>query len=214
VSELKNWHNQTLGANVVEALQKNYFTACYVNTRQEALDKLAALIPSDAAVEIGGSWTINEIGIDTLLADRGNTVVFNHNKPGLSPEEVAAFRRSQLTCDVFLTGANALTLQGEIVNVDGVGNRVAAMMFGPKKVIVIVGINKLVANVEAAMERIKLVAAPINNKRLNRPNPCTATGQCMDCKGPNRICNVTTIMHKRPLATDVEIIIVGEELGF
>lgn len=213
MSELKNWHNQTLGAKVVEALQKNNFTACYMHTRQEALDKLAALIPSDAAVGIGGSWTLNEIGIDTLLAERGNTV-FNHNKPGLSPEEVAAFRRSQLTCDVFLTGANALTLQGEIVNVDGVGNRVAAMMFGPNKVIVIVGINKLVADVEAAMERIRQVAAPINNKRLNRPNPCTAMGQCMDCKGLTRICNVTTIMHKRPLATDVEIIIIGEELGF
>ncbi|HWR44800.1 lactate utilization protein [Sporomusa sp.] len=213
MSEFKNWHNQTIAAKVVEALQKNKFTASYVNTRQEALDKLAALIPGDATVGIGGSWTIKEVGIDTLLEERGNTV-FNHNKPGLSPEETLALRRKQMTCDVFLTSTNALTLKGELVNVDGAGNRVAAMIFGPKKVIVITGINKIVTDVDAAMDRIELFAAPINNKRLSRPNPCTVTGECMDCQGPTRICNVTTVMHKKPAVTDVEIIIIGEELGF
>lgn len=213
MSEFKSWHNQTIGAKVVEALKKNNFTASYVNTRQEALDKLAALIPGDAAVGIGGSWTIKEVGIDTLLVERGNTV-YNHNIPGLSPEESLELRRKQMTCDVFLTGTNALTLKGELVNVDGAGNRVAAMIFGPKKVIVITGINKIVTDVTAAMERIELFAAPINNKRLNRPNPCTVTGECMDCQGPTRICNVTTVMHKKPVVTDVEILIIGEELGF
>lgn len=212
MSEFTGWHNQTIGAKVVEALQKNNFTASYVNTKQEALDKLAALIPLEAAVGIGGSWTIKEIGIDTLLEERGNTV-YNHNKPGLSPEESMALRRKEMTCDVFLTGTNALTLKGELVNVDGAGNRVAAMIFGPKKVIVVTGINKVVTNVEAAMDRIELIAAPINNKRLNRPNPCTVTGQCMDCQGPTRICNVTTVIRKKT-ATDIEVIIIGEELGF
>lgn len=213
MSEFTNWHKQTIGARVVEALQKNNFTASYVNTKQEALDKLAALIPGDATVGIGGSWTIKEVGIDTLLEERGNTV-FNHNKPGLSPEESLALRHKQMSCDVFLTSTNALTLKGELVNVDGSGNRVAAMIFGPKKVIVITGINKVVANTDAAMERIELYAAPINNKRLNRPNPCTVTGECMDCQGSTRICNVTTIMHKKPGGTDVEVIIIGEDLGF
>jgi hypothetical protein len=213
MSEFTSWHNQTIGARVVEALQKNNFSATYVNTKQEALDKLAALIPGDATVGIGGSWTIKEVGIDTLLEERGNTV-FNHNKPGLSPEESLALRRKEMTCDIFLTGTNALTLKGELVNVDGAGNRVAAMIFGPKKVIVITGINKIVTDTTAAMERIELYAAPINNKRLNRPNPCTVTGECMDCQGPTRICNVTTVMHKKPAATDVEVLIIGEELGF
>ena len=213
MSEFKTWHNQTIGAKVVEALQKNHFTASYVNTKQEALDKIATLIPNDVTVGIGGSWTIKEVGIDTLLEERGNTV-FNHNKPGLSPEETLEIRRKEMTCDVFLTGTNALTLKGELVNVDGAGNRVAAMIFGPKKVIVITGINKIVTNLETAMDRIELFAAPINNKRLNRPNPCTVTGECMDCQGPTRICNVTTVMHKKPAATDVEVIIIGEELGF
>lgn len=213
MSEFTNWHNQTIGTRVVEALQKNNFKASYVNTKEEALDKLSALIPVDATVGIGGSWTIKEVGIDTLLEERGNTV-FNHNKPGLSPEETLAPRRKQMTCDVFLTGTNALTLKGELVNVDGAGNRVAAMIFGPKKVVVITGINKVVTNVEAAMERIELFAPPINNKRLSRPNPCTVTGECMDCQGPTRICNVTTVMHKKPAVTDLEVIIIGEELGF
>lgn len=213
MNEFKNWHNQTLGEKLVKALEKNNFTASYVNTKQEALDKLAALIPADATVGIGGSWTIKEVGIDTLLEERGNTV-FNHGKPGLSKEESLAIRRKQMSCDVFLTSTNAITLQGELVNVDGSGNRVAAMIFGPKKVIVIAGINKVVTNTEAALERIELYAAPMNNKRLNFSNPCTVTGQCMDCQGPTRICNVTTIMHKKPGGTDVEIIIIGEELGF
>jgi L-lactate utilization protein LutB len=213
MSELKTWHNQTIGARVVEALQKNNFTASYVNTKQEALDKLAALIPGDATVGIGGSATIKEVGIDTLLEERGNTV-FNHNKPGLSPEESLALRHNQLSCDVFLTSTNALTLKGELVNVDGSGNRVAAMIFGPKKVIVITGVNKIVTDIDTAMDRIELFAAPINNKRLNRPNPCTVTGECMDCQGPTRICNVTTVMHKKPGAIDIEVIIIGEDLGF
>jgi L-lactate utilization protein LutB len=213
MSELKTWHNQTIGAKVVEALQKNHFTASYVNTKEEALEKLAALISKEATVGIGGSATIKEIGIDTLLEERGNTV-FNHNKPGLLPEEATELRHKEMSCDVFLTGTNALTLKGELVNVDGSGNRVAAMIFGPKKVIVIVGINKIVTNLETAMDRIELFAAPINNKRLNRPNPCTVTGECMDCQGPTRICNVTTVMHKKPGGTDVEVIIVGEQLGF
>lgn len=213
MNEFKNWHNQTIGEKLVKALGKNNFTASYVNTKQEALDKLAALIPADATVGIGGSQTIKEVGIDTLLEERGNTV-FNHNKPGLSKEESLALRRKQMSCDVFLTSTNAITLQGELVNVDGSGNRVAAMIFGPKKVIVIAGINKVVTNTDAALERIELYAAPMNNKRLNFSNPCTVTGQCMDCQGPTRICNVTTIMHKKPGGTDVEIIIIGEELGF
>lgn len=213
MSEFQTWHNQTIGAKVVEALQKNNFTASYVNTRKEALDKLAAIIPGDATVGIGGSWTIKEIGIDTLLEERGNTV-FNHNKPGLSPEESLALRHKQMSCDVFLTSTNALTLKGELVNVDGSGNRVAAMIFGPKKVIVVTGVNKLVTDIDTAMDRIELFAAPINNKRLNRPNPCTVTGECMDCQGPTRICNVTTVMHKKPAGADVEVIIIGEELGF
>jgi hypothetical protein len=213
MDELKTWHNDTLGTKVVEVLIKNNFKAKYVKTRQEALEQILDLIPNKATVGVGGSWTIQQLGLTDTLEARGNTI-FDHNKPGLTPDESMALRRQQLTADVFLTSSNAITLEGKLVNVDGAGNRVAAMIYGPKRVIVIAGINKLVKDTAAAERRIELYAAPINNKRLSRPNPCVQTGQCMDCQGPTRICNVTTIMHKKPAIVDMHIFIIGEELGF
>ena len=213
MNEFQSWHNDVLGAKTVEALKKNNFAASYVKTKQEVVDQIMDLVPVDAVVGMGGSWTLNELGVEALLEGRGHKVL-NHNKPGLQPEEVAAVRRQQLTCDVFLSGTNAVTLDGELVNVDGAGNRVAAMIYGPKKVVIVIGVNKIVADCESAVRRIEMVAAPINNKRLSRPNPCVVSGECMDCQGPTRICNVTTIMHKKPFLTDVHVLVVGEELGF
>ena len=208
------WHAEALGAKAVEALNKNNFKATFVKTRQEAIDKVLALTPADAKVGIGGSWTTSaDLGLPGILEGRGNTV-WNHGKPGLSAEEVLDIRRKQLTCDVFLTGTNAVTLDGKLVNVDGTGQRVAAMIFGPKKVVIVAGVNKIVRDVEEAERRIELYAAPLNNKRLNRPNPCTTTGICMDCQGPTRICNVTTILRKCSPLTETHVIVVGEELGF
>ncbi|MEN6567128.1 MAG: lactate utilization protein [Veillonellales bacterium] len=213
MSEFTDWHNDLLGAKVVEALKKNNFAASYVKTRKEALEKLLALIPQAATIGIAGSWTIKEIGLDTALEKRGNTV-YNHNKPGLTKEESLEVRRKELLSDVFLTGTNAVTLDGQLVNVDGAGNRVAAMTFGPKQVYVIVGTNKIVKDLNEAQQHIKLYAAPINNKRLNLPNPCVKTGECMNCQSPSRICNITTIMHKRPMAIQIHVVVVGEQLGF
>lgn len=214
MNEFSTWHVDTLGAKTVESLTKNNFKASYVKTRKEAVEAALALIPKDATVGMGGSWTTQaELSLHSILEDRGNTV-YNHGKPGLTPEQAMDFRHKQLACDVFLVSSNAVTLDGKLVNVDGAGNRVAAMIFGPKKVVVIAGINKIVRDVAEAERRIELYAAPINNKRLGRPNPCTQTGVCMDCQGSTRICNVTTIIRKRPPLTDIHVIIVGEELGF
>ena len=212
MSELKTWHNETIGAKTVKALEKNNFKATYVANRKEAAEKILELIPVEASIGIGGSVTINEIGIVDMLNERGN-VVYNHGKPGLSREESLDIRRQQLNSDVFLTGSNAITIDGELINVDATGNRVAAMIFGPKKVIVIAGVNKIVPHLLAGIERVKLVASPMNNKRLKFQNPCVISGNCEDCHGATRICNVTTIMHKKPLATDVHVFIIGEELG-
>ena len=207
------WHNDTCGEKVVKALEKNNFQAHYAVNRTVAIEKALSLIPAGATIGVGGSWTLKELGIPEQLAKNGHTV-YDHNIPGLTMEESLALRRKELLSDVFLSGANAITLDGQLVNTDGSGNRVAAMSFGPKKVIVIVGVNKIVSDLDAAMERIETVAAPINNKRLDRPNPCTITGMCMDCQGSTRICNITSILHKRPPAIDFHVIIVGEELGF
>ncbi len=212
-NENRQWHNDTLGQQTAEALTKNHFSASYVKTVTEAKEKILALIADSDTVGIGGSWTVQEIGLLEDLAQRGNTV-FNHGVSGLTPEESLAIRRKELTADVFLTGTNAVTLDGQLVNVDGSGNRVAAMIFGPKKVIVVVGVNKIVHDVHEGYRRIQMEAAPINNKRLNRPNPCTVSGICMDCQGPTRICNVTTIIKKALPQTPTHVIIVGENLGF
>ncbi len=213
MNEFESWHNDVIGERAVAALVKNKFTATYCKTGPEAVEKILEQIPPNASIGIGGSWTVMQLGLLDKLAARGSEVL-NHGKAGLTPEEAMAIRRRQLTCDVFLTGTNAVTLDGKLVNTDGVGNRVAAMIFGPKKVIVVVGTNKIVRDVEAAEERIELYAAPINNKRLKLPNPCTKTGECMDCASDTRICNVTTIMKKKPKFTDVHVFVVGEELGF
>lgn len=213
MNELKAWSNDMLGAKAAAALEKNNFTAAYVKTRQDAAEQVLALIPPGATIGVGGSATLIETGVLETLAERSYTI-YNHNLPGLTPEETAALRRAELTCDVFLCSTNALTLDGKLVNVDGIGNRVAAMIYGPKQVIVVAGVNKIVRNVDEAERRIEMLAAPINNKRLSRPNPCTTTGICMDCQGPTRICNITTVIRKRPPQTPTTVIVVGEELGF
>jgi len=214
MNEFQAWHNDALGAKAVEALNKNNFQASYVKTRQEAIDKVRSLVPANATVGLGGSWTIQgDLNLAAILSERGHTI-YNHGAPGLTPEQAHEARQKQQTCDVFLTGSNAVTLDGKLVNVDATGNRVAAMIYGPKRVVIVAGVNKIVRDVEEAESRIALHAAPINNKRLNRPNPCTQTGICMDCQAPTRICNVTTILRKKPVLTDMHVIIVGEELGF
>lgn len=200
-------------AKTVESLTKNNYAAVYYENRSAAIQAILDLIPASSAVGVGGSWTINQLELLPLLEQR-NCEILNHNKPGLTPEEVLAARRRQLTCDVFLTSVNAITEDGKLINTDGVGNRIAAMTFGPGKVIIIAGINKIVTDVEAAYQRIQTIAAPLNNKRLNKGNPCMKTGTCMDCKSPARICNLTTVFSKRPALTDTHIVLIGEELGY
>jgi hypothetical protein len=213
LQEFKAWHNEVIARRVVTALINNHFNALYCRTRQEACDQIVTSAPANARIGAGGSQTIVELNILEQLKSIGHTVL-NHNQPGLTGEQKAEIRLQQLTCDLFLTGTNALTLDGKLVNTDGAGNRVAAMIYGPKKVIVVAGINKIVKDVAAAEQRIKSIAAPLNNKRLGIANPCVQTGECMDCQGSGRICNVTTIISKKPVLTDMTVLVVGEELGF
>jgi L-lactate utilization protein LutB len=213
MNEFTPWHNEALGKKVVESLKKNGFEAEYCSSAAEAADKILALIPESASVGFGGSWTVKALGIEEKLAGKGNTIL-DHGAPGLSNEERQDVRKKQLTCDVFLSGTNAVPLDGRLVNRDGNGNRVAAMIFGPGKVIVVMGTNKIVTDLDAAEERIQMIAAPINNKRIGLPNPCTQTGLCMDCQTQTRICNVTTIISKRPRSTPFHVFVIGEELGF
>lgn len=198
---------------VVENLKKNNFAVHVAETKEEGAQIVRSLIEKGATIGVGGSVTIDQLEIlDGLEAD--GHLIFNHNKAGLSPQQVLDFRRRELTADVFLMSTNALTEKGELVNIDGVGNRVAALAFGPKRVIVVAGTNKIVADVHAGIARIGSVAAPLNNKRLKKDMPCTKVGHCVDCQLPGRICNITTITKKRPPFTDIQIVLVKEELGY
>lgn len=210
---VQKWHQEIIGQRVVEALKNNEFDAFYVSTRQEAAECVLNFIKAGDSIGMGGSVTLEELDIPQKIAEKGAHIL-NHNQPGLSPEEKNNIRRRQLLSDVFLCSTNAITLDGCLVNVDGVGNRVAAMTFGPKKVVVVAGINKICEDVEAAFRRIALVAAPQNSKRLGLSNPCAVTGICADCRAKTRICRLFTVMKRKPMLSDITVVLVGEKLGY
>ena len=207
------WQHEMRGKKAVAALEKNGFTAVYFPDLASAAAHLISLVPDGASVGFGGSMTVKAMDVQQKLSQKGCTLL-DHGKEGLSAEERNVIRRKQLVADVFTCGSNAVTMQGEIVNVDGTGNRVAAMMFGPERVIIAVGTNKLVNTLEEAHARAKTIAAPVNNKRINTPNPCVQTGECMDCRSKTRICNLTTIIRRRPPLTDIHVLVIGEDLGY
>lgn len=155
-----------------------------------------------------------------FYASKGAAAVRSLEKNGFAAHYAASRGEARrilaayLTADVFLLGANAITMTGEIVNVDGVGSRVVGGIYGPDRIVVVAGINKLVPDERAARERIAFVAAPMNNLKYDRACACVKTGRCPSCDAPNRICNVTTILHKKPMRSDYHVILIGESLGF
>jgi L-lactate utilization protein LutB len=212
MSDSKQWHMETIIQRTLEALENNGFTVEYTANIVQATEAILNMIPTTALVGVGGSITVRELGLVQALHARGNPVAQHWGD--YSPDERMKIRRQQLTADIFLTSSNAITEKGQLVNVDGAGQRVAAMIFGPKKVIVVAGINKVVMDLNAAIDRINNVAAPINAKRLNRKTPCATTGICSDCESTERICNIMTIIEKKPLLTDFTVVLVGEALGY
>jgi hypothetical protein len=213
VDEMNTWHGQTLGLKTVEALRKNRFEADFFTDRLGAANAICEMILPGMEVAFGGSQTAKQLNLQLLVTAKGATVL-DHNAAGLSDAEKIEVMRRQQVCDVFICSSNAISLQGELFNIDGHGNRVAAMSFGPRRVIVVAGVNKLVVDEEAAWQRIRTIAAPINFKRLNRPNPCVKSGVCMNCNLPTRGCNIYVATRKRPSLTDFSVFIVNESLGF
>ena len=200
------------GAVLVKNLKSRHFDAYYCANREEALKKALELIPEGATVGWGGAMSAQQIGLLDAL-NSGNYHALDRAKCQTS-EEREQNMRDCLFADVFLTGANGLSLDGQMVNIDGGGNRVAATIFGPKSVLVIAGMNKVMDSLEDAVRRARTVAAPMNQQRFLRNNPCTVTGSCSDCKSEECICNQIVITrHCRPIGR-IKFILVGEELGF
>lgn len=194
---------------VKSALEKRGFTVHLFQTGQEAKDYLLSAITPAQSVGFGGSVTLKELGMDTALAQRGNPVFWHW-----TAEDREQAQRSAAVADVYLTSANAVTRSGQIINVDGHGNRVAATLHGPGRVIFVVGKNKICDNYDAAMERIRTVVSPANARRMGLNTPCVTTGRCMDCSSKQRICNVTAVLERRLIGYQMDVILVDEELGY
>ena len=212
MTEMQKKYYDKRGALLVKNLKNRHFDAYYCATKEEALEKALFLIPAGDSVGWGGSMTCQQIGLlDAVRA--GNYRAIDRDACETMEEREEAMRKALLS-DTFLTSANAISLDGQMVNIDGNGNRVAAIVYGPKQVIVVAGMNKVVDSLDAAITRARTVAAPMNQQRFGLPNPCGATGSCGDCKTETCICNQILITrHCRPVGK-IKFILVGEDLGF
>ena len=200
------------GAKVAEALNKRYFEAYYCSDRAEALEKILELIPQDHVVSWGGTATVDELGVKEALRQRGQAVI--DRDTAKDAQERQQMLKQALTCDTFLMGSNAISADGQLVNIDGTGNRVAALCFGPTQVVVVAGMNKVAGDLDGAMRRAREVAAPMNAQRFPLKTPCVANGLCGDCKGPDSICaQIVTTRLCKP-AGRIKVVLVGEDLGF
>lgn len=199
---------------VAEALRRRGFDAECFASGAAAAARVMELAADAKSVGFGGSVTVKSLGLVEAMSAKGKEIL-RHGDPKWSPEEKMDVMRRELTCDLFLTSANALTADGRIVNIDGNGNRVAASIFGPSRVVFVVGRNKVVdGGIDAAIDRIKREACPPNCRRLDKKTPCAATGACADCSSPDRICKVTVVLDRRPSQTDASVLLVDEDLGY
>lgn len=212
MNNYQEWHSKMLGKRVTASLNRNLFNALYFDTKAEAADYICSQITPGLKVAFGGSMTVRMMGIRESAVSLGASLI-DHGAAGLTDEEKLETMRQELTSDLFISSSNAITTDGTLVNVDGYGNRVAAMIFGPRKVIIVAGINKIVGSEQAAFERIEQQAAPMNMKRLDRNTPCTQDGICHDCHSVSRGCRAYTIIRRRPVHTPMDVLIVGEEMG-
>lgn|SRR5574344_591414 len=200
------------GEKIVSAFKKRQFEACYCATGMEAVEKILSLIPKTDVVAWGGSTTLAQLGVQKIIKDSGYAVI--DRDTATTQEEKKELMRKALLCDTYLMSSNAITEDGQLFNIDGNGNRLGALVYGPKSVIVVVGMNKVTKTIDDAISKVRTVAAPINRQRFAGETPCTLTGFCADCTSPDCICaQMVTTRFCRP-AGRIKIIIVGEELGF
>ena len=211
--EYEKWLSEKMAERCINSLKKNGFDPYFVPDSRSAMEMIIDMVSNYNSFGIGGSDTVRDIGLVEELKKMGK-VIHDHWQKGLTKEQDLNIRLEQGRAECFICSANAISLTGEIVNVDGIGNRVSAMVFGPKKVVIVAGVNKLRPDLPSAIQRVKEVAAPMRAKSLNMKTPCAETGICTDCNSPQRICRITTILHRKPLLTDISVVLINEVLGF
>ena len=203
--------NEIVGNDVVKALKRRGFEAEYVSTSKEALKRILEIIPANASVGIPGTVTIRDIGALDALKERGNVVYQHWGK--MTPQETRAARFKENEADVFLTSANALTRDGEIINIDGTGNRVAGMAWGNGLVLFVIGINKLAFDLSDGLKRAKSATIP-NAIRQNVETACVKAGHCVNCLNDESMCRAILILNQAVKGRKYHVIIVGENLGY
>ena len=200
------------GPKTVEAMKKRHFDAYYCSTAAEAVEKALELIPKTDSVSWGGVMTVDELGLKQRLAQEGYTLI--DRDTAKDPAEKQALMHQALSCGTFLMSSNAISKDGQLVNIDGNANRVAALCFGPESVLVIAGMNKVMGDLDSAIARARQVAAPANAQRFDIKTPCAVTGSCGDCTSPDCICCQMVITRACRPAGRIKVILVGEDLGF
>ena len=197
---------------LIKNLDKRGMEAYYVDNAQDALNMALRFVTPGSSVSWGGSMTITDMGLIDALKT-GDYVVLDRTVPQTAEEKREFFGKVAM-CDYYFMSTNAITMDGELLNIDGMGNRVASLIWGPENVIIVAGMNKVVDNIDAAVDRARNIAAPINTIRLDRKTPCTQTGRCMDCMSPECICSQFVVTRRSMPAGRIKIILVGEELGY
>ncbi|PRR77311.1 hypothetical protein CLLI_24820 [Clostridium liquoris] len=207
------WNVEKKVERTIENLKKNNMEGFYVENESELIEKIKQLISENSTISVGGSMTLFETGVIDLLRS-GKYNFLDRYESNLTPQDSKKIFRETFFADTYISSTNALTEQGELFNVDGTGNRVASMIFGPEQVIIIAGVNKIVKDLKEAEERLKRIASPTNAKRLNKNTPCVKLGYCMDCNSEDRICCDYVVMKKQRIKGRIKVIIVGKELGY
>ena len=204
--------NQKLAEQMIKNLNRRNMEAFYCPTGKEAVKKVSELIADGSIVTWGGTTTVRDLGIPETLKSRGTLEVLDRDQAE-TPEEKEAIYLRAFTADVYLTSANAISEDGVIVNIDGNGNRVAAITWGPKKVIFVIGLNKVAQTVEDALARARSIASPVNAQRFDIKTPCQVDGVCHNCNSPESICNYVHFLRNSPRGRHL-VVLVGEELGY
>lgn len=209
---------EKLSAHLIKQFGHRRIAASYCATAQEAKAEVLRLIPNPASVSRCGSESVGRLGLWEAIGGLPGVTLMDPYAPGMTPAEGFELRRQALLADVLVTSSNALTLDGRLVNLDGMSNRVAGMLFGPRKVLLLVGMNKVVADLDAAFARVRTIAAPANNIRLagalGLKNPCVEDGRCHNCRSETKICNSWVVIEGSTIKDRIHVVLVGEDLGY
>ena len=207
------WVNEQKIIRTIEALEKNNMNGYLVENEEELIDKIKEIVSEGSMVACGGSMSLFETGVINHL--RSNRYKFlDRYKEGLIKEELVKIYKEAFFADAYFSSSNAITEDGQLYNVDGNGNRVAALLYGPEKVIIICGVNKIVPTLEDAIKRNETISAPANAKRLNKNTPCTKVGYCMNCNSKERICSEYTVIKRQSIKERIHVIFLNKDIGY